>query len=420
MTPAKILVVDDEPDLELLVRQKFRRRIRDGDYQFLFAGDGEEALAALAAEPDVDIVLSDINMPRMDGLTLLDRLRDTPGTLRALIVSAYGDMKNIRTAMNRGAFDFITKPIDFDDLEITLSKTLADLNALRDAEERRAKAERARTNLARYFSPNLARHLAEHPDTLELRGERRDLTFLFTDLADFTPLAETLDPAIIVEVMNAYIGGLSRIVFAHGGTIDTVVGDAIHAMFGAPVEQPDHAARAVDCALDLDRFAEDFAALNQAAGLPIGHTRIGVHSGPATVGNFGGDAFFHYTAHGDAINTAARLENANKRLGTRVCVSADTVAAIPGFAGRPIGTLVLKGKDTVIKAFEPVCGDAMASDAAAAYLAAFAQLEAGDAGAMQSFAALVGRDGQDPLARFHLKRLLAGDTGTRIVLADAT
>lgn len=420
MTPAKILVVDDEPDLELLVRQKFRRRIRDGDYVFLFAGDGEEALAALAAEPDVDVVLSDINMPRMDGLTLLGRLQEnSSGTLRALIVSAYGDMKNIRTAMNRGAFDFITKPIDFDDLEITIAKTLADLNILRESDRRRAKAERARTNLARYFSPNLASHLAEHPDTLELRGERRELTFLFTDLADFTPLAETLDPAIIVEVMNAYIGGLSRIVFAHGGTIDTVVGDAIHAMFGAPVEQPDHAARAVACAFDLDRFAKEFAAQKQAMGLPIGLTRIGVHSGPATVGNFGGDAFFHYTAHGDAINTAARLENANKHLGTRLCVSGDTVAAIEGFVGRPIGTLVLKGKDTVIRAFEPIDGDVMGEDAVAAYLAAFAQLEGGDPGAVQSFAALVGRDGHDPLARFHLKRLLAGATGSRIVIAEA-
>lgn len=418
MTPAKLLVVDDEPDLELLVRQKFRRRIRDGDYQILFAGDGEEALAVLGAEPDVDIVLSDINMPRMDGLTLLDRLRDAPGSRRALIVSAYGDMKNIRTAMNRGAFDFITKPIDFDDLEITIAKTLADLNVLREADRRRATAERARTNLARYFSPNLARHLAEHPDTLELGGERRELTFLFTDLTDFTPLAETLDPAIIVEVMNGYIGGLSRIVFDHGGTIDTVVGDAIHAMFGAPLEQPDHAGRAVACAVELDRFAEDFAAQKQAIGLAIGHTRIGVHSGPATVGNFGGDAFFHYTAHGDAINTAARLENANKHLGTRICVSADTVAAIPDFAGRPIGTLVLKGKDIVIAAFEPINGEAVDEESVAAYRTAFAQLEASDARAVQSFAALVGRDGHDPLARFHLKRLLAGATGTRIVLAD--
>ena len=125
---ATILVVDDEPDLELLVSHKFRRQIRDGEYNFLFAGDGEEALSTLKEAPDIDLVLSDINMPRMDGLTLLQRLKDLEGDLKAVIVSAYGDMANIRAAMNLGAFDFVTKPIEFDDLEVTIKKTLDDLN----------------------------------------------------------------------------------------------------------------------------------------------------------------------------------------------------------------------------------------------------------------------------------------------------
>ncbi len=150
---AQILVVDDEPDLELLVRQKFRRHIRDGAYQFLFAHDGEEALAIIGANPGVDIVLSDINMPGMDGLTLLTRLKESPALLRAVIVSAYGDMKNIRTAMNRGAFDFLTKPIDLADLEATMGKTLRHVLQRRAAEARRLSAERAHAALARYFSP---------------------------------------------------------------------------------------------------------------------------------------------------------------------------------------------------------------------------------------------------------------------------
>jgi phosphoserine phosphatase RsbU/P len=121
----KILVVDDEPDLELLVRQRFRKKIQQQDYQFLFAPNGVEALTVLDRERDVEIVLSDINMPQMDGLTLLNRLRETPVNpiMKAIIVSAYGDLENIRTAMNRGAFDFVTKPIDFNDLEITIEKT---------------------------------------------------------------------------------------------------------------------------------------------------------------------------------------------------------------------------------------------------------------------------------------------------------
>ena len=130
---AKILVVDDEPDLEILLTQKFRRRIRKGEMDLVFAQNGVQALQQLQAHDDIDMVLSDINMPEMDGLTLLHQLNSLHLDLRAVIVTAYGDMKNIRTAMNRGAFDFVTKPIDFDDLETTISKTLAHLQVMRDA-----------------------------------------------------------------------------------------------------------------------------------------------------------------------------------------------------------------------------------------------------------------------------------------------
>ena len=128
----KILVVDDEPDLELLITQRFRRQIRDGRFDFVFAHNGVEALARLAEHPNIDMVLSDINMPEMDGLTLLTRLPQTPNQLKAVMVSAYGDLQNIRTAMNRGAFDFVTKPIDFEDLELTIQKTLQELLKIRD------------------------------------------------------------------------------------------------------------------------------------------------------------------------------------------------------------------------------------------------------------------------------------------------
>ena len=130
---AKILVVDDEPDLELLLRQKFRRKVRSGALTLVFAQNGVEALEQLEKHHDVDMVLSDINMPQMDGLTLLHQLNQLDYDLRAVIVTAYGDMKNIRTAMNRGAFDFVTKPLDFKDLETTISKTLAHLEVMREA-----------------------------------------------------------------------------------------------------------------------------------------------------------------------------------------------------------------------------------------------------------------------------------------------
>ena len=147
-----ILFVDDEPDLEALILQKFRRQIRDGLVDIMFARDGVEALESLEQNPHVDMVVSDINMPRMDGLSLLAKLQEAEDKKSTIIVSAYGDMSNIRTAMNRGAFDFLTKPIDFPDLETTISKTLRHREVLREARRRQLKAERAHASLSRYFS----------------------------------------------------------------------------------------------------------------------------------------------------------------------------------------------------------------------------------------------------------------------------
>ena len=131
--PYKILVVDDEPDLELLMLQRMRRNIREGRYSFVFAQNGVEALEKLHQDKDIDMVLSDINMPQMDGLALLEQIPKVAPNIRSVIVSAYGDMKNIRTAMNRGAFDFVTKPLDFEDLQVTIDRTLRHMAEWREA-----------------------------------------------------------------------------------------------------------------------------------------------------------------------------------------------------------------------------------------------------------------------------------------------
>lgn len=131
---ARILVVDDEPDLEQLVLQKFRKQIREKSFEFVFAGNGVQALARLAEDDSINLILTDINMPEMDGLTLLTKIKEMENPLlRSVIVSAYGDIENIRTAMNRGAFDFVIKPIDLSDLEITVNKSLQDLQILKEA-----------------------------------------------------------------------------------------------------------------------------------------------------------------------------------------------------------------------------------------------------------------------------------------------
>jgi adenylate cyclase len=411
-----ILVVDDEPDLESLVQQKFRRQIRDGEIRFLFARDGAEALDVLGDWGTIDMVVSDINMPRMDGLTLLQKIQEADDQLSTVIVSAYGDMANIRTAMNRGAFDFLTKPIDFADLETTINKTLRHIAQLREARRRQIAAERAHALLSRYFSPNLAERLASDPGAVDLGGQRREITSLFTDMAGFTTLVEVLEPDVIAPLLNDYLGTMTDIVFAHGGTVVKIVGDALHVLFGAPAEQPDHASRAVVCALELDARSRLFCERWREKGVALGATRLGLNAGPAIVGNFGAGQYFDYTAYGDTVNIAARLETANKQLGTRICVGESVATRAAGFEGRPVGELVLRGRREPLRAFEPLSEEAYADPATRAYLDAYSKLEAGDPAATAAFAALLGLRSDDQLVSFHLKRLLNGATGVRIAL----
>ena len=414
-----VLFVDDEPDLEALVQQKFRRQIREGAVKVMFAHDGLEALATIEQNPAIDMVVSDINMPRMDGLSLLAKLQECEDSARksTVIVSAYGDMSNIRTAMNRGAFDFLTKPIDFGDLEATIDKTVRHVEMFREARRRQAEAERAHASLSRYFSPQIASRLASNgEDGNGMEVHRRDVATIFTDVTSFTTLVENIAPEVLSALLNEYTGGMTDIIFAHEGTVGKIIGDGIHILFNAPGDQPDYGTRAIACAHDLDAWAEDFKQRWRAKGVNFGVTRIGVHAGPALVGNFGGDKYFDYTAHGDTINTASRLQSANKQLGTRICASETVAKAAENFKGRPVGDIVLRGRSEPLRAYEPLRDESFVSPATAQYSEAFAKLEAGDAGAMPAFAALVGVHADDPLAGFHLKRLLNGAKGVRMQL----
>ncbi|HVR50759.1 MAG TPA: adenylate/guanylate cyclase domain-containing protein [Pseudorhodoferax sp.] len=267
---------------------------------------------------------------------------------------------------------------------------------------------------ARYVSPNLVSHIVRHPEQLALSGERRHCSFIFTDLAGFTGLMERIDPADAVGLLNDYLDGMIAIVFRHEGTLDRIIGDALAIVFSAPVEQSDHRQRAFDCALDLQRFADSFA-----RGKPLGRTRIGVHSGEVIVGNFGGKTMFDYRALGDAVNTASRLEGANKYLGTRVCVSEATLAGCTGARVRRVARLLPKGKTQPLRVYQPL-HDGLTGPvdeaALAAYDAAYAALAAEAPGALAAFEALALQQPEDPLVRLHLLRLRRGECGDLIVL----
>jgi len=331
--PTRILFVDDEPDLELLIRQKYRKQLRQGEVEFAFAGNGREALAAVQARAaDFDLIVTDINMPVMNGLELLDGLRELDLSTLVLVLSAYGDMANIRTAMNRGAFDFLTKPIDFQDLAITQDKALMHLRSLRERgrlqrerDELQERARFVRETFGRYLDDAVVQTLLDEPEGLRLGGDRREISILMSDLRGFTSLCERLPPETIVSLLNGYFGAMTEIVLAHGGTIDELLGDAMLVIFGAPLPQPDHADRAVSCAIAMQRAMDAVNEHSAAHELPRLEMGIAINTGEAVVGNIGSHRRTKYGVVGSHVNLTARIEALT--VGHQVLVSESTARA---------------------------------------------------------------------------------------------
>lgn len=271
---------------------------------------------------------------------------------------------------------------------------------------------------SRYISPNLVDYLIEHPTELELGGHKRTCSFVFTDLTDFTSLMETLDPDKAVNLLNEYLENMIAIAFSHRGTLDRIVGDAVAIMFSAPVTQADHQRRAVQCALAMQRFASQYSQQLEQQGIAFGQTRIGVHTGDVIVGNFGGKTIFDYRALGDPVNTASRLENANKYLGTQICVSAETLSGCPDILVRPIGRLLVKGKSATLNVFEPIISVNIDEMAMKNYQLAYSLLCAGQPEALAAFREFVAQYPHDQLAAFHLDRLLEGKNDDLIELTQ--
>jgi adenylate cyclase len=287
-----------------------------------------------------------------------------------------------------------------------------------------------RDAFGRFLSPDLVDRLAADPRRLQLSGERREMSFMFTDIAGFTSLSEQLGPVALAPILNAYLDGACGIIMAHGGLVNEFIGDAILAFFGAPLDQPDHARRALDAARELDLYAERFRRDQTEQGVPFGATRIGIHSGTALVGNFGSSQRFKYTALGDVINTASRIEGLNKFFGTRACASGATAAAGAGGEGdpgqevdptglRPIGRIVVSGKTEALAIFEVLPTDAIDETLIRRYRAAYRALEGVDAAeALSQFEALAAEFPDDGPTAFHLQRLRDGESGALIVMNE--
>lgn len=304
---AKILVVDDETDLELLVKQKFRRKIRENIYEFVFARNGEEALEKVKEHPDLDIILSDINMPVMDGLTLLSRLPEANPMLKAVVVSAYGDMQNIRTAMNRGAFDFVCKPVDFDDLDVTMEKTITHVKQLQET----IKAIKENNILKMYVDENVLNFMThkEFENGL-LKSEMLEGTVMFVDVCSFTSISEHASASEVVTLLNGLFDMIVKGIIAQGGRVDKFMGDAVMAVFKGKF----HLDRAIDTALAIREQiskVEPFTAGDTTYQLQIS---IGINSGEMITGNIGSASLrrLDYTVIGDVVNVAQRLQSTAK------------------------------------------------------------------------------------------------------------
>ena len=323
---ARILVVDDEPDLEPLMARQFRRELRAGEIKYTFARDGIEALSEIEGDAHFDMVLCDINMPNMDGLTLLGHLTKKDLLLKTVMVSAYGDMANIRTAMNRGAFDFVTKPIEFDDLKATIDKTLSEITILREAIERREAAERAKFNLSRYFPPNLVEILSQTDEPFGAPREQ-DIAVLFADIVGFTAMSAALPPDKVFGLIRDFHGRMAREVFEADGTLDKDNGDGLMASFGTPVPTDTDAGNAIRCAQGMVRAVERLNVIRARAGETTIQIAVGIHYGSALLGNIGDERRLEFATLGDTVNIASRLEELCRTLVAPVVVSDAAVEA---------------------------------------------------------------------------------------------
>ncbi len=340
----KILVADDEADLELLIRQKFRQKIREQQYEFVFAMNGKEAIDKLKEHNDIDILLSDINMPEMDGLTLLANLSDISPLTKAVMVSAYSDMDNIRTAMNKGAFDFVTKPVNFEDLELTIQKTIRFVTQLKETFQ----AIKENNILKMYVDANVLQFMGtrEFEQSL-MANEQTEATVAFIDICGFTSISEREAPDAVVKLLNNYFDVMVKGIIGQGGIIDKFMGDCVMAVFKGEY----HLDRAIDAALQIRSDIES---------LPVTYSfrpgvSIGINSGELISGNIGSAALkrLDYTVIGDIVNTAQRLQGlANNG---QILITENAYEKVKmSFECTPLGTFSLKNKSTDVVVYQVI------------------------------------------------------------------
>lgn len=342
---AKILIVDDEADLQALIKQKFRKQIRSQEYEFIFADDGGDALEKLVIHPDIDIILSDINMPGMDGLTLLAHLNEEKPLIKTVMVSAYGDMANIRTAMNKGAFDFITKPIDFEDLEVTMQKTIKHVLHVKETFQ----AVKENNILKMYVDESVLRFMASREfESSIMANESIEASVVFIDICSFTSISERESANDVVKLLNEYFDVIVKKIIEHKGYIDKFIGDAVMAVFRG--EQ--HLQNAIKACLAVQEQIEALPAWHHEVDFKP-KVSMGINSGEMVSGNIGSVTLkrLDYTVIGDVVNTAQRLQSAAKP--AQIIISEASYHLMQDyFTCNEVGGIRLKNKEEEVTIYE--------------------------------------------------------------------
>ncbi len=329
-----ILVVDDTE----FNRDMLARRLTKQGMTVLTAETGEEALEILPKHT-FDLILLDVMMPGIDGVEVLRRIREThsPADLPVIMVTAKDASEDMVEAFKAGANDYVTKPIDF---QVALARTRTQL-ALKQANTQLVAQMAETAKLAadlevrngfirkvfgRYLTDEIVASLLETPGGLELGGQKRKVTILMSDIRGFSALAERCTPEQVIGFLNTYLGAMAEVVTHFQGTIDEFIGDAVLAIFGAPVQREDDAERAVTCALAMQRAMANVNARNREFGLPDLEMGIGVHTGEVIVGNIGSEQRAKYGVVGRTVNITGRIESYT--VGGQVLVSEATAAGM--------------------------------------------------------------------------------------------
>jgi class 3 adenylate cyclase len=306
----RLFVVDDNE----LNRDMLSRRLGSRGYAVELAEDGERALARLE-EQTFDLMLLDVMMPGLSGIDVLKRVRERwpESDLPVIMVTARDTTEDVVEALQLGANDYVTKPLDFPvvlarvETQLTLKRQKGEIRRL--AEDLELRNRFIQSLFGRYLSDEVVAGLLASPEGARLGGEQRKVTLLMSDLRGFTPITEGLAPERVLHLLNSYLAAMADVILAHQGTIDEFVGDAILAIFGAPLARPDDARRAVACAVQMQAAIQELNRRNEKEGLPRLEMGIAVHTGEVIVGNVGSERRTKYGVVGSAVNHAGRIES---------------------------------------------------------------------------------------------------------------